>query len=172
MLVVLLVALATLRLSSGALVVSGDRVDADADHPGSWASPRAVFHCGPREFVHETLLSELHVEQGRPEKALGLWERALEVDPRHVETLCWLGVMHDNDGRLEEARRLLERGLEADPRHVGTLANLGLLHDNEGRPEEARPLWERALEVNPGDSAVCSYLAELDNLQPTHAAPI
>jgi tetratricopeptide (TPR) repeat protein len=106
-------------------------------------------------------LAGLHAQQGRLEEARQLWERALEVDPRHVDMLCELGLLHFEQDRPEEARRLWERALEVDRRHVPTLHSLGQLHAQNFRPEKARRLFERALEVDPRHVATLCERAAL-----------
>ena len=102
-----------------------------------------------------------HCQQCRPEAGRPLFERALEVDPRHMESLSVLGFLHFQQGRLDEARPLWERALEVNPRHVKSLYSLGLLHFKQCRPDKARSLWERALVVNPEDQRIQSALARL-----------
>ena len=80
-----------------------------------------------------------HCQQGRYEEGWRLWERALEVDPRHVHSLRNLGILHSDQGRPDEAQSLFERALEVDPRHIETLCDLGTLHCKQGRFDEARP---------------------------------
>ena len=75
---------------------------------GAWAGGRDQGVGGGGLSEVETLynLGRMHKQQGRPEEARVLWERGLEVDPRHVATLNNLGRLHDAQGRPEEARLL------------------------------------------------------------------
>ena len=100
-------------------------------------------------------------EQGQHEEARSLYERALDVDPWHAQTLGTLGALNVQQGRLEEAQPLLEQALKLDPRDVKTLCTLGALHFKQGRCEEARPLWERGLEVDPRHLPSLCYLGDL-----------
>jgi hypothetical protein len=113
--------------------------------------------------------AQLHSRQGRPVEARAMWERALQVDPRHVRALCSLGQLHASQGRPEEALGLWERGFEVDPRHVPTLGNLGQLHSMQGRPAEARVLWERILAIDPDNSKA---LAKLKTLTPKQGSAL
>ena len=45
----------------------------------------------------------LHNEQGRPAEAQACFERALAVDPEHVDTLAGLSDLHNGQGRPTEA---------------------------------------------------------------------
>ena len=88
-------------------------------------------------------------EQGQHEEARSLYERALDVDPWHAQTLGTLGALNVQQGRLEEAQPLIEQALEVEPRDADSWCNLGAVHVKQGRLEEARLLYERALEVDP-----------------------
>ena len=106
-----------------------------------------------------------HCQQGRFEQARPLLERALEVDPRHVDSLHNLGALHFEQGRHDEAQPLLERVLVVDPRHVESLCSLGTLHFNQGRLEEAWQLWERLLEDDPRHVETLISLGNLHSQQ-------
>jgi tetratricopeptide (TPR) repeat protein len=59
---------------------------------------------------------------------LNYYKRVLTVDPKHVVTLCALGILHHEQGRPEKARDYYEQALAVDSKHVFTLCNLGDLH--------------------------------------------
>ena len=95
-----------------------------------------------------------HMQQGQLEEAQPLLERALEVDPRHVNTLANFGMLHLQQGRNKGAQLLFEQALEVDARHLDTLIGLGTLCFKLDRLEEARQFWRRALAVDPGNQMV------------------
>ena len=93
----------------------------------------------------------------------------MAVNPKHVNTLCNLGMLHDVQGWPAEAQACYDRALAVDPEDVFTLYNLGFLHDEQGRPAEAQDCYDRALrvytmcslgywdneQVRPGDEQAC-----------------
>ena len=69
-----------------------------------------------------------------------MWERALEVDPQHVETLHNLGTLHCNQGRPDEARSLWERALAVNPEDQAIRSALaGLTPPQLSVPEQPPP---------------------------------
>jgi tetratricopeptide (TPR) repeat protein len=77
--------------------------------------------------------------------------RALEVNPRSVMHLNWMGVILESRGDVPGAEGYLRRALEADPDHGPSMANLGAFYARNGRAEEALPLLRRALRIDPGN---------------------
>ena len=88
-------------------------------------------------------------------EATDMYERALEIEPRHVAALYNLALLRD--ARLEEAEAaaaLYRRVLAQQPEHFGTLCNLGALLESHFQDfEGARALYEQALALEPSDPA-------------------
>ena len=87
-------------------------------------------------------LGKLHFVQGRDEQARPLLERALEVDPRHVVTLCSLAMLHVTQDRPDEARQLWERALTINPEDQAiqsALARLTLPQQAIPEPQPPQP---------------------------------
>jgi tetratricopeptide (TPR) repeat protein len=87
-----------------------------------------------------------------PEEALGVFQKAIEADPR----FSW---PHHNIGRIymarhdyEQARVWLERALEVNPDHWRALYNYGVTNANLHRWPEALAAYRRALAISPNDA--------------------
>ena len=96
--------------------------------------------------VYAHYYSNLGVEQltaGRVGAAIGLFERALEHDPRFSPALVNLGVALRHAGRPGRAEETLRRALEVDSGEMAAVSNLASLYLAQGRSEEAAPLLER-----------------------------
>lgn len=111
---------------------------------------------------------------GRFESALTAFERALALEPGHVEARKARATVLAASGRQEEALAEFRKVSEAAPRDVQTLTNLGALLDQMQRPDEALSSFERALAIDPhhasawlGGSAV---LLRLDRARDALAA--
>lgn len=87
--------------------------------------------------------------QGRAEEALGLYERALALDPEHAGAHNNLGLALVELGRLEEAEERFRRALELDPASADARHNLGLVAARQGRHEEAARHQQEALGLDP-----------------------
>lgn len=86
---------------------------------------------------------------GNPQEVVALYERAVEVDPRHAGALFGLAAENDRRGNDEEALRLYERSTSRMPAHVGSLLNLGIMYEDRNQYENARRCYQRILDVYP-----------------------
>ncbi len=96
--------------------------------------------------VYAHYYSNLGVESltaGRAAASIGLFERALDHDPRFSPALVNLGVAFRHTGRPERAEASLRRALEIDPGELAAASNLAALYLAQGRRQEAAPLLER-----------------------------
>jgi tetratricopeptide (TPR) repeat protein len=87
----------------------------------------------------------------RLDEALGMIERALEVDAWNGAYLDSLGWVYYQMGRFEDARRPLERAALELPRDPVVLEHLGDVYLAVGRVSDAVAVWDRALEASPED---------------------
>ena len=90
-------------------------------------------------------------QSGREAEAVALWNRILEIDPRHARTLLALGQRAFRKGAAADARALFQRLVEVDGSDPQQWANLALacraLQDEAGEEEAIR----RALMADPMD---------------------
>jgi cytochrome c-type biogenesis protein CcmH/NrfG len=84
------------------------------------------------------LLALQYESQASGAKAIDAYERALAVDPHHVEALINLGMLHYEQGNLEKAMKYFERAVERDSRSAIAQFNLGSILDEIGQLERAR----------------------------------
>jgi tetratricopeptide (TPR) repeat protein len=98
----------------------------------------------------------LRLEGGNVRAARDAYERALAVDPAHLDAHINLGRLLHETGRLADAERAYRRALEACGADPVLLYNLGVLLEDMGRKEEAVEAYERTLHRNP-QMADCHY---------------
>ncbi|MCG5537912.1 tetratricopeptide repeat protein [Halorhodospira sp. 9622] len=137
------------------------RVAFQAGHAGALETDDALAHL---ERVRETqpaltsrtALLEGHLlrEAGRPEAALGAYQRGLEADGDDQDILYGRGLVRAETGDVDGAVEDLRRVLEADPGDAHAQNALGYtLVDAERDLAEARELIERALQQEPDNAA-------------------
>jgi tetratricopeptide (TPR) repeat protein len=97
---------------------------------------------------------ELHDEDA--EQARAAYERALALDPAHVDARVNLGCLHHAAGKLSEAEAHYRAALEVKPRDATAWFDLGVTLEDQGRHDEAGRAYERALESDP-DCADAHY---------------
>ena len=95
-------------------------------------------------------LGHVYFDAGEHAKAIGAYEKALELRPGNADVLTDLGVMYRRNGEPEKAVESFDRAVAADPSHQTARFNKGivLLHDLNDH-EGAIRAWEELLEINP-----------------------
>lgn len=86
---------------------------------------------------------------GNPNEVVGLLERAVEVDPKHVGALFALAVENDRRGNDDTALELYQRSTARFPAHLGALLNLAILYEDRQQYEKARLCYQRILDAYP-----------------------
>jgi len=85
-----------------------------------------------------SLLADLLLKE-HPEKADAAWERALNIDPDHIDTLLGLAGRMIGTDRIPEGIVLLERALKGDPENEEIAGKLRELYPVIGAPELSPP---------------------------------
>jgi tetratricopeptide (TPR) repeat protein len=66
------------------------------------------------------------------------YQRALDMDPGHVDALNNLGMLFYEQGEMESAMTLFRRAVDLHPQHMLSHFNLGSVLEERGELEEAR----------------------------------
>ncbi|WP_336328309.1 tetratricopeptide repeat protein [Halovenus sp. HT40] len=90
-------------------------------------------------------------ENGEHEKAIQLYNDALEINSSFVRAWANKGLTHQNLGQVDEALDCFDEALEIRPNWSQVLKQKGVLLIEEDRPEEALSLLEQATDENSGD---------------------
>jgi serine/threonine-protein kinase len=134
------------------------------------------LHQGDRDTAHATvheLLREapddpsvlfvaamIHRLDGLYERALQLYDRLLEVNPKDVVLVAINKArVYTHQGRFEEAVAEIERGRAAEPEHPLLKTFLAVALFNRGLVEDAQALLEEVLRQNPHFDGVLPLLA-------------
>jgi DNA-directed RNA polymerase subunit alpha len=86
---------------------------------------------------------------GNPTEVVALYQRAVDLDGRHVGALFGLAMENDRRGNDERALDLYQRAAESFPTHLGVLLNLGLLYEDLLQFDRAQQCYQRILDVFP-----------------------
>lgn len=105
--------------------------------------------------------ADKHMQQGNPDRALELYEKAVQFD----STNGWLhlntGRAHAARGNYQEAIRSYRVAQELDPTNTLVLVNLGLAYAAQGNLPRAIATYERAIELNPQEVLAYFNLANI-----------
>lgn len=99
---------------------------------------------------------------GRLAEAIAEYERALDRDPNHLDTLNNLGVALVRQKRLGQAVRLFERALVINPESADTRANLGVVFLAQKDYERAAREFREALQLDPSHARARQGLRALE----------
>jgi tetratricopeptide (TPR) repeat protein len=110
------------------------------------ALPRPSVNLAEVEGLYEYACD---VEESAPARARALYERAIELEPRHVEARVNLGRLLHDAGDSDAAEAQYRRALEIRP-DATAFFNLAILLEDAGRFPEAIRSYESALQVDGG----------------------
>jgi tetratricopeptide (TPR) repeat protein len=91
-----------------------------------------------------------------PGEARQAYEKAIALDPSHVDAHVNLGRLLHDDGKLEAAEKHYRAALNIDPDHPVAAFNLGVALDDLGRLSDAADAYRRAIDLDP-DNADAHY---------------
>jgi len=89
------------------------------------------------------------LELSDPAEASAAYEKAIALDPVHIDAHINLGRLLHEDGDLRGAERHYHFALSADPTHPVAAFNLGVALDDQGRLADAAEAYRRAIELDP-----------------------
>ncbi len=126
--------------------------------------------------------SAILLQEGHPQRARELLDRALNRYPNHADLLFTRVFVHDSSGNMAESEADLQQIIRMQPDNARALNHLGyMLADRTERHEEALELIERAIAIEPDDPAIIDSLGwaqfklgildeALENLRRAYAA--
>lgn len=104
-----------------------------------------------------------YLNEGNVDAAKEVYERALAIDPNHVESLKGMCNIVAYQGDMARADELYSRIPEDEPIHPNVLITMAMGHFNQGEAETAKALLDRAIRDYP-DSALAYYYRGLTQL--------
>ncbi len=87
--------------------------------------------------------------QRRFQEAIPLYQKAVEANPKDMDSRNDLGLALHYAGRSEEALKALRKGTEMDPRYQRVWLTLGFVALQRQRLQEARTALDHALSIDP-----------------------
>ena len=100
----------------------------------------------PAEALHIAL--QLH-QKGLLNEAEMLYHRILDVGPKTLDALHFLGLLCHQQSRHEEAVALIERIIFLAPNNADAHNNLGNVLEGLGKSDEAEACYRKAIELRP-----------------------
>ncbi|MBM4330280.1 MAG: tetratricopeptide repeat protein [Deltaproteobacteria bacterium] len=87
--------------------------------------------------------------RGENLKAIQAYQKAVSIEPAHLEAYNNLGILYQEMGDWNQALRAYRKAIEINPQYEKALNNLGILFYLQNRYEEASETFQKALAINP-----------------------
>lgn len=127
------------------------------------------YWTNPKEFYRRVLkyepdnvnaLIELarQYETTKPEEAIKLYTKAVELNPKFAIPYNNLGLIYNNMGKLGLAIKYYEKAVELNPKFSIAINNLAGAYKLQGRTAEAIKMYNKAIKVNPNFAGAYSNL--------------
>ena len=81
--------------------------------------------------------------------AQNYYQKVLEIDPNHSQTLNNLGVIFLGLGENQKAKECFEKAIKNNPNDVSAHNNLGNIFKGLRENQKAKECYEKAIEINP-----------------------
>ncbi len=94
-------------------------------------------------------LGNMEFEEGRDEKAVARYERAMELDPACVEALYNTANIYFRQGKLAAAIRNFEKCIQLDPEFPESYYNLGIVYFKLKQLDRAEYFFDQYMELDP-----------------------
>jgi predicted Zn finger-like uncharacterized protein len=103
--------------------------------------------------------------RGKPEAALNMYGRAVEVEPKNADALAGRGLCYLELSQYGPAEASFHAALEADARHAEALMGLAETYRYEGRRTEAVTYYQRYLAAHPDGEDAAAARNAIDALK-------
>ena len=105
------------------------------------------YHPEEPDFYFE--LAEAYRKGGNSDKAIGMFEQAIQRKPDFRLALHGLGTTLAQSGRLPESKQALLKALKMMPEDASVLNDLGLVYIGTGETREAVEVLQKAANIDP-----------------------
>ena len=90
-----------------------------------------------------------------------LYNRVLNIDPNHLDTLINLGIVYINLNENKMAIICSEKVIKINPDNFNAYNNLGIALKGLGETEKAIDSYKKAIEINPNNAVIYNNLGKI-----------
>lgn len=128
-------------------------------------------------FDPKSATPELHValaqmshRNGQVVQARQHYQKALAMDPQHLDALLGAARMEDREGRLDVAQTLYQRAAKAHPKNATAQNDLALCYARRGDLPTAAKILDQAIRIEPRKALyrnnAAKVLVEMNQMKP------
>ncbi|MBJ6724243.1 tetratricopeptide repeat protein [Geomesophilobacter sediminis] len=136
-----------------ARVLLGDALVLSGNEKGGEAAYQEVIRKAPSIAIGYVKSAALHLKQGKRERAVAEYEKAVQLNPGSwlvANDLAYLYATTGRDGKdLERALQLAEKARSLNPAGVSVLDTLGWIYYRKGEAGKAVELLQQVVAKNP-----------------------
>ena len=121
-------------------------------NPTSDPKPKSGWPFSKRDEVSADFyvsIAQVHEQGNDNEEAAAQYEKALSVNPKHLDALLGYAHLQDRNGQLGKAVVLYERAVRAHPKDPRPSNDLGLCYAQQTKYNEALACLQKAVKLNP-----------------------
>jgi tetratricopeptide (TPR) repeat protein len=96
-----------------------------------------------------TTLGEVYATSGELDKAMAMWQKALDAKPDALYALYNMGLGYFQQGKPDEAKEMWKKCIKVDPTYLPAYKNYATASAMAGDLEEAIGAWKQAHAVTP-----------------------
>ncbi len=126
----------------------------------------------PNDFNSCYHQANLLLDQGKPQKAVSVYQKALELNPTHVDAHNNLGRAFIQSHKIDQAIDCFQKAIHLEPAFAEGYFNLGLAFKKQGKFEAAITHFQQSLKLNPQLAIAHHVLAEVLHDRGKHDAAI
>lgn len=116
-----------------------------------------------------TRQADAAAREGRTDEAAALYELLLQVAPRHVGALSFLGMRAFRQGNYAASKTMMQKAVEAQPDSAILQQNLGMACHANGDRRRALDCFNKAVTLKPDFALAYFYIGQI--LQETNRLP-
>jgi DNA-directed RNA polymerase subunit alpha len=109
--------------------------------------------------------------EGDAVRAVGGYERAVQLDPSHAAALFRLAFLNDLAGNDDAAIDYYERCLKHPPVGKGVLQNLGVLYEDNEKYDKAAECYRRLHKSDPSDEQARLFVRDVEAAMSMYYSP-
>ncbi len=98
---------------------------------------------------YQVSVAVMQETSGSDDGAIAAYEKALEIDPKHLPALMGLAHLYDRKAKYDKAISLYQRAIAAYPKSSTTHNDLGICYCRKGMYEESLSELKRAINLSP-----------------------
>ncbi|MEG4500314.1 tetratricopeptide repeat protein [Microcoleus sp. F10-C6] len=101
---------------------------------------------------------------GKPDKAIAIYQKAIQLNPKSDAAYNYLGVSLHKQGKLEKAIAAYLQAIQLNPKNAQAHKNLAWTLQQQGKFEQAIEVGNKAIALEPNSMSVKLLLKETERL--------